>query len=96
MFPQLPPLLSGAGCAGTTTLILISERREIAQRDELFILHPNLQKWKPLHLCLTWVSQQELGQEGIWDRTRGLESYPTNGSQKFSSQSSTCSTKFEG
>lgn len=72
------PLLSGAGCAGTTTLILISKRKEILQRDELLILHTkeDLQKLKPLHLYLAWVSQQELGQEGIWDRTRGLESSP--------------------
>lgn len=96
--PQLLPLLSRAGCAGTTPVILISKRREIPQRDELLLVHPkeHLQKWKPLHLCLAWVSQQELGQGGIWDRTRGLESCPKNRSQKLPSQSSTCSTKFEG
>lgn len=68
--PPVTPFLSGAGCAGTAPLILISKRREIPQRDELLILHPkeHPQKWKPLHLCLTCFSQQELGQEGIWDR----------------------------
>lgn len=75
---------------------MISKRREIPQRDELLV-HPkeHLQKWKPLHLCLAWVSQQELGQGSIWDRTRGLESCPKNRSQKLPSQSSTCSTMGE-
>lgn len=47
--PPVTPFLSGAGCAGTAPLILISKRREIPQRDELLILHPkeHPQKWKP-------------------------------------------------
>lgn len=75
--PQLIPLCSRAGFVGTTPLILISKRREIPQRDELFLLHPeehlqNELNRNPLHLCLTWGSEQELGQGGVWGRTRGL------------------------
>lgn len=95
------------GFAGTTPLILISKRRKRPEMNFSFCIQKSICKTSlidPLHLCLTWVSEQELAKERFGVEKGDLAELCLNDRFQPSysraspgwSSCSTCRTTFEG